>query len=108
MPLIDIKDTGKFITPALLQPEKYNGATFTGCAGFYTPLEIAETLSQCTGNIVAFDEVKGSKELVYFGQKGNEDLRWTLEQMSEMEMERLTSWGEFVKANEPWFEVARN
>lgn len=39
-------------------------------------------------------------EYSYFGPTGDDDLRWTLEQV----IVKLTGWEEFVADNEPWFE----
>ena len=51
------------------------------------------------------DEVKASlknrdRSLGYYGAKGEEGIDWTLKQVKE----KLTTWGEFVKRCEPWFE----
>ena len=38
-------------------------------------------------------------EYHYYGPTGEDDLKWTLEQIEEP----LTTWEEFVRKNEPWF-----
>ncbi|KAI4240544.1 MAG: hypothetical protein L6R42_011490, partial [Xanthoria sp. 1 TBL-2021] len=48
-PLIDIRDAGKFIVPALLDPDKYNGKRFTAATAFYTPAEMVEVWKKVTG-----------------------------------------------------------
>jgi hypothetical protein len=120
IPLIDIKDIGKFITPALLQPDLYDGRSFTCATAFYTPIEMVDTWTKITGKTIRFQQtgdsaehstlseaqkqaLKGSKGLIteysYFGPAGKRDLGWTLEQMTEKPM----SWEGFVQENQPWF-----
>ena len=121
LPLIDITDTGKFIAPALLTPDKYIGATFTAATAFYTPRQMVDAWTKLTGSTVIFAQKTGgdpmsalSPEMVqslkesaglmsdylYYGPTGKRDLEWTLAQMQE----KPTGWDEFVEANEPWFE----
>ncbi|KAF4980841.1 hypothetical protein FZEAL_3239 [Fusarium zealandicum] len=52
LPLIDIRDTGKFIAPALLGPDSYHGKTLTCTTAFYTLAEIVDTWTRVTGTIV--------------------------------------------------------
>lgn len=120
LPLIDISDTGKYLAPILLEPEKYHHRTFTAATAFYSLQQIVETWSQVTGRIVTFvprpassvsagmtpEMVKVQNESAglirdyqYYGPTGLKDLEWTLAQIKEP----LTTWKEFVKKNEPWF-----
>ncbi|KAI1744941.1 NmrA-like family-domain-containing protein [Xylaria scruposa] len=119
LPLIDIQDTGKFIAPALLDPEYYHGKRFTCATAFYTIDEIADTWTRVTGKKVKLvqpestDEYTGLTEKQkkeansagllaeygYYGLTGNDDLAWTLKQVKG----KLRTWEEFVRDNEPWF-----
>jgi hypothetical protein len=47
---------------------------------------------------------RASEEFSYFGPTGRKDLEWTLKQM--MGNEKPTTWEEFVRKNEPWFETS--
>ncbi|KAL8926980.1 MAG: hypothetical protein Q9172_001573 [Xanthocarpia lactea] len=119
-PMIEIADTGKFIVPILLNPNKYNGKRFIGATAFYSPAELVETWKKVTGKEIklgqASDEawgqnippeimevLKDSSGLIedyrYYGPSGQEDLEWTLAQMDDPP----TTWAKFVEANEPWF-----
>lgn len=119
-PLIDIRDAGKFIAPALFHPDLYHGKNFTCATAFYTPTEMAETWTKVTGKTVRSrptedgveyitlseeqkDASKKAKGLItkyfYFGPTGKGDLAWTLEQMTE----KPKTWEDFVKEHKPWF-----
>lgn len=116
--MIDIGDTGKFIVPILLHPEKYNGARFIAATAFYTPAQLIEGWKKVTGKEMRFLQTSGGgsdmppeiakvmKDIVglidvhqYYGANGQKDLEWTLAQMDDSP----TTWEYFVKANEPWF-----
>lgn len=121
--MIDITDTGKYVAPILLDPEKYNGKEFTCATGFLTPLQLVEGWTKVTGKKVTYAivdsyevkamamtpeqraELKKSAELMneygYFGPTGQADLEWTQAQLKD----QLTTWEEFLEANEPWFEA---
>ncbi|KAL8977813.1 MAG: hypothetical protein Q9205_006462 [Flavoplaca limonia] len=120
-PLIDIKDAGKFIVPALLSPDEYNGKRFTAATAFYTPAAMVEAWKKVTGKEIKLDEAnpgawgKGFppdllemlKEVTgliedyeCYGRTGQEDLDWTLAQMDDPP----TTWEKFVEENEPWFD----
>jgi hypothetical protein len=120
LPMIDITDTGKFIEPILLNPNKYNGKRFTCATDFYTPLELVDGWTKITGNKVTYAQVganrakgnltaemrrtlKKSAGLIngysYFGPTGSQGLKWTLDQLTEVP----NTWEHFVMANEPWF-----
>ncbi|KAI0862081.1 NmrA-like family-domain-containing protein [Xylaria cubensis] len=119
LPLIDIQDTGKFIAPALLDPEYYHGKRFTCATAFYTINEIADTWTKVTGKKVKLIQPESTDELTglteeqkkeanssgllaeygYYGPTGNDDLTWTLKQIKG----KLRTWEEFVRDNEPWF-----
>ncbi|KIN06460.1 hypothetical protein OIDMADRAFT_49945 [Oidiodendron maius Zn] len=115
--MIDIRDAGKFIAPALLEPDFYNRKSFTCAAKFYTLVEIVKTWSKVTGKEIrpalsgpsslppALEvAMKGARGLItvyaYFGPTGQADLDWTLEQLTD----KLTSWEQFVEDHKPWFE----
>lgn len=117
--MIDIRDAGKFIAPALLEPDVYNRQNFTCATQFYTPAEIVETWTTVTGREVyqaksgsglhmlpaeVRNMLKKISGLItayeYFGPKGQADLDWTLAQLSD----QPTSWKQFVEDHQPWFE----
>ena len=118
LPMIDIADTGKFLAPILLDPEKYDGKSFPAATAFYTSKEIVDVWTKITGKKVEFvqtsaemtnaalppEMVEGLKGLIndcaYYGPTGVKDLEWVLAQMDDVP----TSWEDFVKANGPWFE----
>ncbi|KAH7321523.1 hypothetical protein BKA65DRAFT_540728 [Rhexocercosporidium sp. MPI-PUGE-AT-0058] len=122
LPMIDITDTGKFIAPILLDPLKYQGKSFTCATKLLTPLQLVEGWTRVTGKTVIYSmvdpenmvseamtpemraELKKSAGLIneyrYFGPTGQADMEWTQAQVKDV----LTTWEEFVKANEPWFE----
>lgn len=104
-------DTGKYLAPALRDPLKYNGCRLTAATAFYTAQEQVDTWSAVSGKRVVLPtspddlEKHGDtllKEVGYYGPTGPEDLEWTHEQVDE----KLTTWGEFLEANGPWFEDA--
>ena len=120
--MIDIKDTGKFLAPILLDPEKYNGKKFAAATAYYTPAELVDGWKKITGKEVHYvktkfevpegplapetvklldDTMNGGlmEDYGLFGPTGRSDLEWTLKQMDDVP----TTWEEFVKANEPWF-----
>ncbi len=121
VPLIDIEDTGKYVAPFLVDPNKYAGSRFWACTRFYSVEEICRVWTDVTGKKVVFDERvdwisgggtatvmkdalekslgKTGKANGYFGVEGEEGVKWTLEQVGE----KLTTWEEFVKRSEPWF-----
>ncbi|KEY69591.1 hypothetical protein S7711_06220 [Stachybotrys chartarum IBT 7711] len=116
-PLVDIRDTGKFLAPALRRPDEYQGKRFTCATAFTTPAVIAEIWSNATGkkvvhqvpesaqhaNVVNLPGLKEAGDLLYqygyYGSTGEADLAWTLEQLDE----KPTSWEQFLRDNEPWF-----
>ncbi|RDW78320.1 hypothetical protein BP5796_06172 [Coleophoma crateriformis] len=122
VPLVDIEDTGKYLEPFLLDPGRYNQATFMASTAFYTPTEICQTWSRVTGKKVEFDETADwvstdymspeqkqkltdsnvSRGSSYYGRKGKEGLEWTVAQIGK----ELTTWDSFVERNEPWFPEA--
>ncbi|KAF7559803.1 hypothetical protein G7046_g4360 [Stylonectria norvegica] len=119
LPLIDIKDTGKFVAPALLNPDLYNGKRFTCATAFYSLAEMAETWTKVIGQTVTikhsqegedYSELSAEEggqlkragnsmtEYGYYGPTGQDDLAWTLDQVSG----KLGTWEEFVVDNQPW------
>ncbi len=120
-PLIDIRDAGKFIVPALLDPNKYNGKRFTAATAFYTPAQMVESWKKVTGKEIQLGEasdgawgqgfppdllemlkeVRGLiSEYECYGPTGQDDLEWTLAQMDDA----ATTWERFVQDNQPWFD----
>jgi len=112
--MIDITDTGKFIAPILLNPDKYNGKSFTCATAFYTPQQLIEGWTNVTGKNVTYEqiheargnltaemsgELKKSLGLIdihsYFGPNGEKDLEWTLAQMEETP----NNWEQFLRTN---------
>ncbi|KAK8879868.1 NmrA-like family-domain-containing protein [Apiospora arundinis] len=114
IPLIDIRDTGKFLAPVLANPNKYHGKCLTCATAFHTPIEMAETWSKVLGKTVKLQQtteadsyavpfteeqrkvIKDASTLMtkyeYFGPTGNADLDWTLEQLTD----KPKTWEEFV------------
>ncbi|KAH8699026.1 hypothetical protein BGW36DRAFT_294740 [Talaromyces proteolyticus] len=118
IPLMDMRDVGKFISPALLDPELYDKKRLTCATRYYTLQEIADTWTKVTGKNVRLtqsapsawpvalqkrlQEMRGLYSVyAYFGPTGPTDLDWTLEQVTE----KPTSWEQFVQDHEPWFEA---
>jgi uncharacterized protein YbjT (DUF2867 family) len=119
IPLIDIQDTGKYLAPVLLNPDIYHGKRLTCATGYLTAPEMVETWSKVTGRAIKLKNLESMKsssvtteaqskeneaflafdKYGYFGPTGEEDLFWTLEQVTE----KLGTWEEFVRDNEPWF-----
>ncbi|MCJ1458003.1 hypothetical protein MMC28_008372 [Mycoblastus sanguinarius] len=119
LPMIDITDTGKYVAPILLDPEKYNGKIFTSATAYYSSQQLLDTWKEVTGRKVNFVKTSGEKmtslppelqnmmkdlaglatDYSLFGPTGPKGLEWTLAQMEEAP----TSLEGFVRANEPWF-----
>lgn len=118
--MIDINDTGKFLVPILLDPDKYHKTSFTAATAFYTPAEMVRGWTKITGKEMKFVQAdSGSSnqalppetakmlkdgaglidEYHYYGPTGQKDLEWTLAQLDDSP----TTWEKFVEANEPWF-----
>ncbi|KAI0376649.1 hypothetical protein F5Y04DRAFT_292477 [Hypomontagnella monticulosa] len=94
LPLIDIRDTGN-LTEMAETWTKVTGKTVV----VHVPKNVGEydTLSEAQR-----EELKGTSALAdygYYGPTGTDDLAWTLEQVTE----KLRTWEEFVRDNEPWF-----
>ena len=123
LPLIDVGNTGMFVAPALLEPEKYNGKRFTSATAYYRSDGLVDALSKATQKEVKYvhgepgeglgadvppEIVRAAKEvsglmtdLQYYGPTGPEDLEWTLAQLRD----EPTSWECFVENNGPWLET---
>ncbi|KAI1424194.1 hypothetical protein F5Y12DRAFT_465645 [Xylaria sp. FL1777] len=119
LPLIDIRDTGKFLVPALLNPALYHGKRFVCATAFYSLLEMVDIWTKVTGKTVKLvqstsasdyaglseEQKKEAKttalldEYGYYGPTGDDDLAWTIKQVNG----RLRTWDEFLRDNEPWF-----
>ncbi|KAI1321509.1 hypothetical protein F5Y16DRAFT_388698 [Xylariaceae sp. FL0255] len=121
LPLIDIRDAGRFIAPALLDPNRYNRKRFACATANYTISEMIATWTKVTGKPLKLDNPKSTAsytglseeqkeetaavvklgEYGYFGPDGDLELSWTIEQVGEHE--RLTTWEQFLRDHEPWF-----
>ncbi|KAI0968337.1 hypothetical protein F4678DRAFT_464405 [Xylaria arbuscula] len=119
LPLIDIRDTGKFLSPVLLNPELYHGKRLACATAFYTLTEMIDTWTKVTGKTVKLEQSNSAADYAglseeqkkevkpagllgeygYYGPTGNDDLAWTLEQVTE----KLRTWDKFLRDNEPWF-----
>lgn len=57
-PLIDgTGDVGKFVTPVLAEPDKYEGKTFYGAERIYTLEEVSSIMSKTTGKNVVYEQM---------------------------------------------------
>ncbi|KAM0548782.1 hypothetical protein ACHAPJ_009778 [Fusarium lateritium] len=120
LPLIDIRDTGKFLAPALLDPDYFHGKRLTCATAFYTLSNMADTWTRVTGTTVKLrvpqnkddhtvlseppkhEGVNATAHIMqygYFGPGGKDGLAWTISQLTE----QLTSWEDFIREHEPWF-----
>ncbi|ELR18519.1 uncharacterized protein ACA1_045620 [Acanthamoeba castellanii str. Neff] len=122
LPLIDIAgDTGKFVGAILAEPDKYAGATFVAATRLYSMDEIAQTISEATGQTVRYTELPeevfrgfmtgsdGSSQLAdnmvemmalyrdhgYFGPRQRELIEWTTQQARG----KLTTLAEYLAKN---------
>ena len=120
VPLIETAaDTGTYITPALLDPEKYNGAFFASSTEVRTYEEIAEIMTKSTGGekTVVYKQLPrevmegfmpapmgkyicdmfGWFEAVgYYGPETEKKVEWTKEQV-EGSGEKLTTFEEYLQ-----------
>ncbi|KAL3451116.1 NmrA family transcriptional regulator [Aspergillus insuetus] len=117
LPWIDITDTGKYLAPALHNPQKYNGARLTAASAYYSAQEIVETWSRVSGRTVRLPEPEeyekfmigpfqqsvlgGLLEYGYFGPSGEEDVQWMHGQLCPGD--EVTAWEEFLVREGPWF-----
>ncbi|KAL3488074.1 hscarg dehydrogenase [Aspergillus germanicus] len=117
LPWIDITDTGKYLAPALHNPQKYNGARLTAASALYSAQEIVETWTRVSGRTVRLPEPEEYEEFMigpfqqsvlgglleygYFGPNGEEDVDWMHGQL--MKADRVTTWEEFLVREGPWF-----
>ncbi|KAL2822264.1 NmrA-like family-domain-containing protein [Aspergillus cavernicola] len=121
LPWIDITDTGKYLSPALRDPEKYNGRSLTAATAYYSAQDIVDTWTKVVGKSVRLlkeEEISRFitdpiQEMVvrpgllltkyrYFGPTGPGDLEWTHAQLQPKD--KLTSWEQFLTRHGPWFE----
>ena len=124
LPLVDILDTGVYIAPLLLNPDKYNGKIFASATAFYSTKEIIDTFTRVTGRKLIYVDVKSPEEMNkamppemakvladlrgvlieygLFGPSGKKDLTWTHAQLKDS----LTSWEEFVRRDNPWADIS--
>ncbi|KAH6714136.1 NmrA family transcriptional regulator [Leptodontidium sp. MPI-SDFR-AT-0119] len=122
IPLVDIRDTGKYLAPILLNPEKYDGKRFISATGFYTPNQVIDIMMEVTGEKLSWiqlslkdfasslpahfrDELTESARMLceydYYGPTGEKDLQWTLNQMDGTP----TSFEKCLVEQGPWFEA---
>lgn len=57
LPLIDIMDTGKWITGVLAKPEQYVGKDLRAATAWYTCEEMAQTMSKVTGKTIKHKQI---------------------------------------------------
>lgn len=102
LPLIDITDTGAWVSAILASPDKYEGKFFAAAEGLYSQKEIVETLSKVSGKTVRHvqieDEVykgylpEASRDMLfdmyvlfreygYYGKDMERDVKWAREQV---------------------------
>ncbi|KAF2440041.1 NAD(P)-binding protein [Karstenula rhodostoma CBS 690.94] len=101
LPLIDVTESGAWVSAILADPEAYDGAFFAAAEGLYSQVEIAEVLSRVSGKTVRHvqvdDEVykgylpEASREMLfemnllfreygYYGESMERDVQWAKEQ----------------------------
>ncbi|KAJ4352031.1 uncharacterized protein N0V89_007377 [Didymosphaeria variabile] len=101
LPLIDITDTGVWVSAILADPDKYGGRFFAAAEGLYSLTEIVDTMSKVTGKTVKHmqveDEVfkgylpKAAGDMIfdmylllrdygYYGENMEDDIQWAKEQ----------------------------
>ncbi|KAI0145171.1 NmrA-like family-domain-containing protein [Xylariaceae sp. FL1272] len=118
LPLIDIRDTGKFITPALLEPERYHQRRFMCATAFYSLREMADAWTEVAGKEVKLNDPSDLSQFVglsqeqkretvhtrkfgeygYFGPDGDAELAWTIDQVPKP----LGTWEGFLREYWPW------
>ncbi|CAI4214176.1 unnamed protein product [Parascedosporium putredinis] len=118
LPYIDITDIGKYLAPALRDPEGWNGKRIYGATAIYTCKEIADTMTRVTGRKVRYatlaelppstgswpeeNVLRPSPFMLqgsFFGKNGPAELKSLHAQMDEAP----TTWEEYVKKSSPWF-----
>ena len=57
MPLIDIRDTGKYVAPLLTDPDAWQRRIMAGSSGLYTMDEVAAILTKKTGKTVTYMQI---------------------------------------------------
>ena len=116
VPLIDIADTGKWITAILANPEKYSGVVLSCATRVYTMSEIAEIMSKATGKKVVVNTIpedacrkflrKGFEDAYvemmcfmrdygYYGKDMEQDVTWSAEQANG----KLATLEEYLERN---------
>ncbi|SCU99894.1 LAMI_0G01530g1_1 [Lachancea mirantina] len=95
LPLIDPRDSGKFVAPVLADPEFFAGKHIAGVSGVYTPVQFAETVGEATGKHVEYEQVTDEefkalypelvsmmqhfREYSYYGPTQPEEVKFALE-----------------------------
>jgi uncharacterized protein YbjT (DUF2867 family) len=101
LPLIDITDTGAWVSAILAEPEKYEGKCMAAAQGFYNYKEIVKAMSKFTGKTIKFEQMSdeklksvlppGARDMLYemnvlfrdygyFGPTMKEDVEWAMKQ----------------------------
>ncbi|KAL3473954.1 NmrA family transcriptional regulator [Aspergillus californicus] len=115
IPWIDITDTGKYLAPALRDPQRFNGQRITAASGYYSCQEIVDTWGKVSGRTVRLpsSDAENRPSAIpaqnsymikhgYFGPDGPRAVALTHSQL--LPQDRLTSWEEFLVRNGPWFQ----
>ncbi|KAI3552864.1 hypothetical protein CABS01_06378 [Colletotrichum abscissum] len=121
LPLIDIRDTGKFLAPALLDPAVFHGKNLACATAYYSMNEMAAAWTRVKGTEVVYKQLGADEplpgfpeelahnfkeglafveEVGYFGPAGPTDVVWTLEQLHGVPgSHSLGTWEDFLREN---------
>lgn len=113
-PLIDVRETGKWVTAILLDPAGFEGKVLCGAARLYTMEEMAGVISRKTGKNVIYqqcspDDFRAAmhhnpyaelliemmlwqQEFGYFGPGTEEQIKWSVEHANG----KITTFEEFL------------
>lgn len=101
LPLIDITQTGKYVSAILANPDAFEGKVLCAATKLYTMDEIVQIISKSTGKIVVYRQLPEEvfrkflppamadyfvhmllyiQDFGYYGQKTAEDVAWTASQ----------------------------
>ncbi|KAJ5618375.1 NmrA family transcriptional regulator [Penicillium herquei] len=115
LPLIDtLHDTGKYLGPILVDPDRYDGKIFCCATAQWSYKQVAEIITRVTGKKTIYLQIPyeqwlsflppGYKDSIsammrfietpgYFGPSTKEDVEWTVQQVRK----KLTTFEEFVE-----------
>ncbi|KAJ5732231.1 hypothetical protein N7493_003712 [Penicillium malachiteum] len=115
LPLIDtLHDTGKYLGPMLVDPDRYAGRIFCYATAQWSYKQVAEIITRVTGKKTIYMQIPyeqwlsflppGYKDSIsammqfiekpgYFGPDTKEEVEWTVQQVRE----KLTTFEEFVE-----------